>query len=169
MKEPVVSAHGDSRTAVEQADNASGWKYLFVLGIAVAVIGFIDIAILFFPPQWASLDWEFGTLNGVVEGLPLFTIGVGAMCAAAVANGWVLTRRLMALLTMLMALLLVVIGIMFTLDVFAVLKVVQPAMKPTLKLTAVKISLMTMTYFVLYLALGVWTWRRLRGTKGARG
>lgn len=169
MKEPVVSAHGDSRTAVEQADNATGWKYLFVVGIAISVVGFIDIAILFYPPNWASLDWEFGTLNGVVEGLPLLTVGMGAMSAAAVANGWVLTRRLMALLTILMALLLAVVGIMFALDVFAVLKVVQPAMKPTLKLTAVKISLMTVTYFMLYLALGVWTWRRLRGTKGARG
>ena len=35
MKEPVVSAHGDSRTAVEQVDNATGWKYLFVVGIAI--------------------------------------------------------------------------------------------------------------------------------------
>jgi hypothetical protein len=169
MKEPVVSAHGDSRTAVEQADNASGWKYLFVIGIALAVIGFINLALLFFPPRWASLDWEFGTLSGIVDGLPLVTIGVGAMCAAAVANGWVLTRRLMALLTILMALLMAVVGVMFALDVFAVLKVVQPAMKPTIKLAAVKTSLSSLTYFALYLALGVWTWRRLRGTKGARG
>src|SRR4051812_23372089 len=98
MKEPVVSAQGSDRIAAEQADSASGWKYLFVVGIAVAVVGVIDLAMLFFPAQWASLDWEFGTLSAVVQGMPLVTLGIGMMCAAAVANGWLLTRRLMAIL-----------------------------------------------------------------------
>jgi len=42
---------------------------LFLLGLAVAAVGLLDVALLFFPPQWASLDWEFGTVSGAVDAL----------------------------------------------------------------------------------------------------
>src|SRR5437868_13858354 len=116
MKEPVVSEQGGNRSAAEQADSASGWKYLFVVGLAMAVVGLIDVALLFLPARWASLDWEFGTLAGLIDGMPLMSLGVGLMCASAVANGWVLTRRVMTAVTLTMTLLVAVISVMFVLD-----------------------------------------------------
>ena len=67
-----------------------------------------------------------------------------------------------------MTLIVTVLGIIYALDVPAVLKVVEPAARTTVQKAGLRTGLMALTYFVLYLALGVWTWRRLRATRGAR-
>jgi hypothetical protein len=169
MKEPVVSAQGVDRTVTAQTDSLSAWKYLFAAGLAVVAVDVVDLGLLFAKPTWSSLDWEFGTLGAVVQGMPLLTLGLSLMCAATVANGWVTARKAMSILMFLATLIVLVMAAMFVLDAFAVLKVLPANLKPAARELAVKTSLSLFVYFVLYLALGVWTWRRLRVTKGARG
>lgn len=169
MKEPVVVAHTEDRSPLVTRDEAPGWSFLFLLGAGLTVIGFIDVGLLFFAPQWASLDWEFGTISSLFQGLPVVTLGIGLMSASAVANGSVLAQRLMMTVTMLMTLVLGLLAVMFALDVPPVIKAVEPAMKRAAKLASLKTGLMALTYLVLYLALGLWTWRRLRRIKAAGG
>jgi hypothetical protein len=166
MKEPVVSAQGN---VVELTDSASAWKYLFATGLALVAVDVVDLGLMFSNAQWSSLDWEFGTLGGLVQAMPLLTAGLGMMCAATVASGWVRARRVMSIVMLIMTLLVLVLTAMFVLDTFSVLKVIQPALKTAARQLAVKTCLSLFVYFVLYLALGVWTWRRLRVTKGPRG
>lgn len=162
MKEPVVVATSDEKGRFAAADNASGWKYLFLLGCGMLAVGIIDVGLLFIPPRWSSLDWEFGTIAGVFDGMPLMTIGIGTMSAAAVANGWRAARRVMVVLTLMLTVVIALLALVFALDVPVALRAVQPGMRGTIKLAALKTGLMSGTYFVLYLALGVWTWRRLK-------
>jgi hypothetical protein len=169
MKEPVVAAQGTDRTVSELLDGASAWKYLFATGLAVVAVDVVDLGMMFRHAQWSSLDWEFGTLGALVQGMPLITLGFGLMCAASVANGWVLARRMMSIVMLLMTLIVLIVTAMFVLDTFSVLKVIQAALKPAAVDLAIKTCLSSFVYFVLYLALGVWTWRRLRVTKGPRG
>jgi hypothetical protein len=169
MKEPVVVAQSHDHTAVAVVDNASGWKYLFLVGAGITIVGLIDLSLLFFPARFANLDWEFGTISGLFDAMPLMTLGIGLMSAAAVANGWTGTRRLVVVLALVMTVVVALLGTIFALDVPAVLKAVEPGMRPSIKRASLKTGLMSLTYFVLYLALGVWTWRRLRAMKGARG
>jgi hypothetical protein len=169
MKEPVVVAQTHDHSVVEYVDNASGWKYLFLIGVGLFVVESIDLSLLFVPARFASLDWEYGTISSLFDSLPLMTIGLGLMSAASVANGWIGTRRLVVAIALLMTLVITVLGIIYALDVPAVLKAVEPAAKTTVKKAGLRTGLMALTYFVLYLALGVWTWRRMKALKGARG
>lgn len=170
MKEPVVVAHSDDRSTRTVTDSSAGWSYLFLLGAGMAVVGTISAVLLFYPSNFASLEWEFGTVASLFDALPLPTLGVGMMTAAAVANDWTTTRRLMVGITLLLTLAVVVLGLVFVLDVPVLMKATNDQNgKEVLKAIAVKTGLMALTYFVLYLALGVWTWRRLRKLKGARG
>ena len=169
MKEPVVVAHSGDSGPTQVMDSESGWKLLFVLGTGLAIVGLMDFALPFLSPQWASLAWEFGTVSGAFEGMPIIALGLGLMTAAAVANGWLWTRRVMMFVTLMMALIVMVLGVVLVLDVPPALRATpEPLLKHQLKLASVKTSLMAATYFVLYLALGVWTWRRLRATKVSR-
>lgn len=170
MKEPVVMAHGGGMDPAVLIDNESGWKFLFLLGAGLMVIGLIDVGMAFFPPQWASLSWEFGTVSGVIQSMPLLTMGIGTMTAASVANGWRRTRGVMVALTLLASVVIALLVVVFALDVPPVLRAAtEPALKLSLKYASLKTGLMAGTYFVLYLALGVWTWRRLRTTKSSKG
>lgn len=162
MKDPVVVAHSDSRAAADYADNATGWTYLFILGLGVAAVGMTEVVLTFFPAQWANLDWEFPTIAGFFDSLPLVTIGIGSMAAAAMANHWRVMRRVMIGLLLFMSLLILVMLVIFALDVPVVVRAVDPAARHSLKLASLKSGLEAGTYFLLYLALGVWTWRRSR-------
>ena len=166
MREPVIVAQSSDNRAV--TDSAAGWSYLFVLGIGLAVVGLVDAVLLFIPAHWSSLEWEFGTVAGMFDAMPLLAIGIGLMTAASVANDWALSRKLMVAVTLLLTVLVVVLSLVFALDVAPILKATgDQASKDVLKMAALKTGLMAMTYTVLYLALGVWTWRRLRVKKGA--
>jgi len=140
---------------------------LFALGLTVLVVGALDVGLLFFPPQWASLDWEFGTIAGVMQGLPLATVGLGLMAAGATARAWTRTQWILSVVALLVSVLCVVLVVMFMLDVPLALRAVQPVLKPGVKKTAIKTISMGMTYFGWYALLGIWTWRRAKATKGA--
>lgn len=168
MKEPVVVAHSGDSSTFGAIDGQSGWSFLFLVGTGLMFVGLIDVALLFFPPQWDSLSWEFGTVSALFEGMPLLTMGFGLMTAASVANGWIWTRRLMLTMGLIFSVLIILMAVIFALDVPVVLQATaDPAMKRAVKLSSLKTGLMAFTYFTLYLALGIWTWRRMRSTRGS--
>ena len=69
---PVVREDKRSRAGVP--DEQTAWAMGFLCGLTVAAVGALDNALLFYPAQWASLDWEFGTISGLIEGLPLVLV-----------------------------------------------------------------------------------------------
>lgn len=166
MKDPVVMAVADDSASAYGFESRSAWKMLFVLGLGVAMIGSVDVALLLYPARLSSLDWEFGTISGIVDGLPLITIGLGVMTASAVARGWVRGRRLMIGVTLILAVLIALMVVVFVLDIPAVLRAVDPAMKQSIKKAMFKTTVIGFFYVVLYATLGMWTWR-LRVGKGA--
>ncbi|HEY2806655.1 MAG TPA: hypothetical protein VGI92_12430 [Gemmatimonadales bacterium] len=167
MKDPVVVAHSDAKAAARQVDNQAGWSYLFAAGLGITIVALIEVILMFLPARWSSLDWEFGTIAGMFDSLPLMTVGLGSMCAAAVANGWRAARISVAVLSSLLSLMILVMALIFALDIPAVLRAADLSMQYSIKLGSLKAGLEAGVYFLLYLALGVWTWRRIRRTKRA--
>jgi hypothetical protein len=161
MREPVLGIRTDDGTA---PDPLSAWSMLFFVGLALAALGMVDLALLFYPAQWASLEWEFATFSGVIEGLPLVTFGLGVMTASAAARGWVAGRRLMVVVLLLMVVAVLAATTIFELDVPAVLRAVNVTVRPSLKKAAVKTGMMGLMHVGTYATLGLWTWRRLRTT-----
>ena len=78
-------------------------------------------------------------------------------------------HRLIAILTILSAVVLGLLLVVFALDVPPAVRASNAALKPAVKLLSLKTALMGMTYVALYLALGLWTWRRLRRNRAAGG
>jgi hypothetical protein len=151
-------------------DSRGAWALLMMLGAALAVVGWTDVALLWYPARWASVDWEFGTISGVVDGLPLGTIGLGLVTAAAIARSrrrWLLTLGIVELIVALLLLLMLVI---YVLDVPVVLRAVDPQLKDTVKKAIVKTGWMAVVYVILYLTIGISAVRRVRATsKGVQG
>ena len=141
------------------SDSGSAWKILSVLGLALAAVGAVDLLMLIYPARPASLDWEFATISGLFDGLPLTTLGLGLMLASAVARGSKTGQLVLLVVSLLMALLIAGALLLFVLDVPAVLRAVQPQLKPTMQKAALKSGMMGALYFVLYSTLGIWAWR----------
>jgi hypothetical protein len=137
----------------------------FLGGLTVAAVAALDSALLVYPTQFANLDWEFGTISGLIEGMPLLTVGFGAMVIAATANGWARWRRVLSIVALLMAVLLLTMLVIFALDLPVAMLAAQPAMKGSIKRVALKNLAMGSCYLVFYSALAIWTWRRLKAER----
>lgn len=161
----VIGAEG-SGSAMQDARSA--WTVLTVLGMALAVIGFTDIALLWYPARWASVDWEFGTVSAAFDAMPLATIGLGLACTGAVARG---RRRLLVVMALVMFAVFAALGVMltiFALDVPVVWRAVDPQLRLPVRKAMMKTGSMSVVYMILYLTLGIWVARRVRvSVKGA--
>ena len=155
MKERVLVGAAEAPTS----DSGSAWKILSVLGLALAAVGAVDLLMLIYPARPASLDWEFATISGIFDGLPLTTLGLGMMLASATARGSRAGRLVLMTVMLLMALLIIVALTMFLLDVPAVLRAVNPQLLPTMQKAALKSGMMGALYLLLYTTLGIWAWR----------
>ncbi len=165
MKDPFVVATSDSQGS-DFVDSASGWQVFFVVGLGIAIVDLLDVALMFMPPKWSSLEWEFGTIGTMFESLPLLTLGVGMMAAAAMASQWKRIRLVVVILSFLMSLAILILGAVFALDFAPMLRAApDPNQAYALKVGSLKTGLDAVIYFLLYLALGVWTWRRTRRTR----
>ena len=161
MSEPFVVGQGPSRA---QVGAEMAWGVWALVGWALAIVGLADITLLYFPARLASVDWEFGTIAGTIDGMPLLTIGFGAVTAATAARGRRGWLRAVSVLQLLVVLALLTLLAVFASDVPVALRAVEPALRPTLLKAIVKTLLMGSVYVVLYLSLGVWTWRRSKST-----
>jgi len=80
----------DRKTAPRPAQHASSpraWRTVAWFGAAIAVIGLAEAAVYLYPWGFGSREWEFGVSAQLLGSLPLPTIGLAAMLAAAHALG----------------------------------------------------------------------------------
>ena len=170
MREPVVAPKAvdtQKQKARFQPDLPLAWVFVLVVGGGLALVGVIDVGLLFTHARWASLDWEFGTVSAMIDGMPLITIGCGAMAAATVARGWHVGRKLLAPVFVLITLGVLASLVVFLLDVPPALKAMDPLMRPLVMKVILKTGTMGATYVVVYSLLAALTWRRRRlGTLG---
>lgn len=150
-------------------DVRSAWMVLMVLGTALAIVGLTDVALLWFPARWASVDWEFGTVSAAIDGMPLATIGLGLAGTGAIARGRRSSLTVLAVVIGLMLLALVGLTLIFALDVPVVLRAVDPQLRQTVRKAMVKTGSMALVYVALYLTLGVWVVRRFRVSRKGAG
>lgn len=70
------------------ASSDAAWRALGWFGFFMAVIGLGQLALYFFPaPGFGSPEWEYGASAQMIGALPLPTVGLAALLAAAFATG----------------------------------------------------------------------------------
>src|SRR5207249_127384 len=61
-------------------------------GAVLLLAALSDYALAFYPIGFGSAEWEMATIGAVVQGLPLFSIGLAAIwvCAGGLGRRWLL-------------------------------------------------------------------------------
>jgi hypothetical protein len=74
------------RVVVEPSPDQALWLLCWIGGL-LALAGWVDVLLLWIPLHLGRPEWEFGTVSSTFDALPLATIGLAILIAAAVAKG----------------------------------------------------------------------------------
>jgi hypothetical protein len=161
--------HGEARESRHSVGADAAWRFLIWVGLSLAMVGWADVALSWYPPRWASLEWELGTISNTFDALPLGTLGLAMVAAGLVARAHVWAARVEAIVVALITVLLVAMLIVFALDVPPALRIVNPAVRSALKKSLVKTGLIAVLYIITYVAMTRWLWKasRVGSRKGA--
>lgn len=153
-----------TRSIGSSADPDRARYILMVSGAALALIGWMDAVLLWYPLGFGDPEWEFATTSGFVDAIPLGTLGILALAAGAVAQG---ARKILVALSVIFPLIAVAVmasGVLFALNAVIAWKSVDPAYHVVLQRAVLKTSVLGVVYVALYLWLG-WTVRKSGTTR----
>ncbi len=139
------------------------WNVLLMLGVLFAVVGGVDVALVWFPASFGVAEFEFASVATSLNSMPVVTIGLGLVVAASSA----LEYRKLAWVTVVMigavGLLLVMSTVLFGLTVPLALQAeVEPIVMLGIKKQAAKSTVQILAYGVAYLLLLKWAVRIAR-------
>jgi hypothetical protein len=166
MAEVIVGEKGQQpRRALINEEPALLWTIVAVTGLAIAVVGWFDLALLWYPLRFGDPEWEFGTISAHLNGMPLGTVGLALLVAGAIGRGWRRTTRLLAIVCLLVVIGLLAISVVYLLDVPLALRAAAPQVKPILVKAMLKAGVFGATYTVLYAWLAWFLWRKTQPAK----
>lgn len=125
-------------------------RVLELLGLAIAVIGFTDVALLLLPPDFGSLEWEFATMSAFLDGLPLGTVGIGLLGAAETGLRRVGALRVLAVLCLLLTLVVCAGTVLHAINVQTVFQIAQPGTETALRRAVIKSFVFAATYVAFF-------------------
>lgn len=84
----VIAGLPEDREAGSTGRRGAGyeWGVLAGLGGAFALVSLIDVALTFYPLNFGSAEWEFGTATAVLNNLPLAVMGLGLVMVAGIGR-----------------------------------------------------------------------------------
>ena len=139
------------------------WSLLVVLGFIMAVVGSLDLVLLFVPQRFGVAEWEFTTASQFAAGMPVATMGLGLLAFAGRAVGSRLIVILAAVGSVLFVLALIAMGGLFALAVPLALKSGStPIVLTGLKKAIAKGSIEMLCYMIAHGVLAARTVRSLR-------
>lgn len=143
-----------------------GWRVLGLFGLLLAVIGLVDILLYLYPPAFDSPEWEFGTMTAMLSGLPLPSIGFGALTAWVLVQGGRRTRVAVSLALFAMAALVAAAYLLFLLNVPLALSASNGPQGPAITRAIVRTTVMGAGFGVAYLVGGIVMVRTLTRKEG---
>lgn len=155
---PHVLIQADTRAISPIAVTAprTAWRILGQFGVLLAVMGWIDIALHWYPASFKSPEWELGTVATTLAALPLPTMGLMAALGSALARAAKTNLVVLSIVQSLIVLLLVGMLIVFMLDVPLALRAVTAPGVPLqaaieMKRTIVRALVMGIGFGAIYL------------------
>ena len=151
---PRVVAQGGS-------SSSGGWKALGGFGALLAAVGLVDLALYWFPPSFASPEWEFATVAATMSSLPLPTIGMAALVASLLVRGGPKSRLSAGLGLLLIALLIAAAYALFLLNLPLALTAASGPQGPAITRAIIRTSVMAVGLGSGYLVAAIALLRNL--------
>lgn len=136
-------------------------------GAALALVGWTDAALVWYPLNFGSPEWEFATTSTFFDALPLATIGLFALAVATISRGSRVLLRILSFLLPLLALVFAGVLVLFLLNAVVAWNRVEPEFRVILDRAVLKTSILGITYTLLYGWLGLTVRGRSPRTSGA--
>lgn len=134
---------------------------LALAGGALAVAGFFDLTLAWFPFGFGNPEWEFGTVTATLNALPLPTVGLVLVLVSARERGQLIQSRVIGALFAALALLIILAAVLYALDVPLALRAVQnPLAREGLVKAIIKAAGLVVVYTVVFSCIAVSAWRR---------
>lgn len=162
MAAPRVIASAPRKTvSIGTPEFRKSVDLLSLAGVALAIAGFFDLFLAWFPLGIGNAEWEFGTVTGMLNGLPLPTVGLVLVLISARERGRVWVARVVGTVFAALAVAIILAGILYALDVPLALRAVQnPLAKTGLIKAIIKAMGLVVVYTVVFFWIAVGTWRR---------
>lgn len=144
-----------STEARSSARSAVPWRLVGFAGLAFAVIGWTDVLLLGYPLRIGRPDWEFATVSGMFDALPLATIGLLLIVARTHVEGSRLSRRLIGGGLCIVVLALCAAFVLFGLSFATGLGAVDGDTQWLLVRAGIKTSVAACVYVILYILMAL--------------
>lgn len=145
----------------EQSDRA--WRSVMAIGIALLVMGVTDLALLLVQSRFGDLEWEFGSVSAMLNGLPVPAMGGALILASGLARDEPVPVLISLTWSVTLTLVLLASTILYVLNApIALRSVADPAGQSALKAALLKGSVALVTYSVLHVTLVLQAARFLR-------
>ena len=160
----VLKGNGRRKGAVSllpPSDIAPFASMLLVGGLVLALVGWLDVALLWYPPQLGNANWEFGTIGQSMDAMALGTVGLLLVaCGIRGRGGNRAWPRLFAILFFVLTVFCVACMGLFALNIGQMFRLVSdPSATPGLRRAIFKTLFNASVYAVGYLVAGVMLWR----------
>lgn len=151
----VVQADAKALNPISMTAPFTAWRALGRVGLLLAAVGLVDIAVRWYPLSFRSPEWEFSTVAMTFASLPLVTVGLAAGLASALARGARGSVTLMAAVFCVMSLFTIAALLLFLSDVPLVMSSVKGPNVPAgagleVKKTVIRAAVMGAGFAVVF-------------------
>jgi hypothetical protein len=131
-----------------------------VVGWAFAVVGLVDLALVWYPPDFGNAEFEFGSVTAALNNLPIVVLGLTMWLASGAARGRKWVVRLASTVILLLAVAVVVGAVLYLTDVpLALQSKVEPLVMTGIKKSIAKTLLQAVMYPLVLTYVAVRAWR----------
>jgi hypothetical protein len=158
----VIQADKKALNPITVVAPQTAWRLVGWFGLLLAVVGFVDVALQWYPTAFRSPEWEFGTVTGSLATLPLLSIGLMSMLASYLARAERAGIVAMAVVFGILLALLIGAYLLFLSDVPLALKASSTTpVLITMKKSIIRTSVMAVGFGTAYLVAVVVSFRYL--------
>jgi len=166
VTEPKVLMSRDRAVAAEpRFDRDVAWRVVFIPAVLFVVVGGIDSLLTWFPANFGTTEWEFGTITASLNGLPLPVLGLTLLLLASIATGRLRLARLVLWLMVLVAVAVLAMMVLYLLTLPQAFRAASEASdiaRVGLKKAMIKSVVQLICYPAALVTTAVLGWRTLR-------
>lgn len=157
---------GSGRAVAGAGGAQRAWRAVWWFGFVLAIVGSTDLALIFYPWNGGTPAWEFAVVGQMFSGLPLLTMAMAALLAAAFALRSAGRLRVLGGVMLALATLLAAGFVLYLLSAPVVLRSAPPDVTTGLYKALIKTIVFAAAFIGLYVAAGMAAFRFASTRKG---